>query len=329
MNWPLFWKTIDRFGEKGAPRCVWRGVLGDHLAMCEPLLRARRDLALSIPDPDREGLVLEVFPDGGRFIACSSEIPAHRTPLALERNDVVTLAPNLERVIQAMAGEIGFSPGSFRSRGANGLHELGVLPQPKGQPVPLFLLIPRPWCRAVQIRQAVLEVEECVLMIPSLRAVDGQTRFIATQRGVQLRGLEVTGPRVSLAVARKPRRSVLKTSPVFQPRAGWTWPMLTLNFSTQRFAATIQADEFAATWKEHGVGDDAHEFFTLLGLFARGQRVRSRKGDDAVRQRLTRFRAKMRRLFPMDGDPLQRFSDGWGAAFLVQTNEAGSRRKTA
>ena len=326
MNWRTFWQAVDRFGERGAPRCEWRWALGDEFGSFEPLLKAGRTLAESIHDPDDSTQAMNTFEeDNGCFEAHSTEIPPHRAPLLLPRSELVMLTLNVPGVAASLASEIGLVPGEFRSRGPAGLHEMGVISLANQAPQPVFLLLPGRSPRALQIVEALTALREAVLLLPGSSAQDEAVHRLAAEHSVTVRSLELEPTRVLAAI--KPGASG-GIKPVLLPRPGWTWTMLDLDFSVERFVATIDGQRFEGRWVQHGVrvlhNGQLTDFIELLVRIARRERLEQSRHAPACRKQVSRFRETLRRLFPLEGEPMHNGI----AAFRVSSKVARPARSS-
>jgi len=325
MNWRAFWKAVDRFGESGAPRCEWRWALGDEFARCEPLLKAHgRTLADLIHDPDDPTQAMEVVENRrGGYDAHSTEIPPHRPPIVLAREDLITLTLNAPAVSRALAPEMGLAPGGFRSRCPAGLDEMGVYSLP-GKPVlPVFLLLPNGASRAAHLREALRKLQESILLVTSRRGMDEAALTLARGRNVVIRSLDQEPARVLAGILPgAPAAGKSGIKPAFAPRPGWTWEMLELDFSHERFVATIAGEQFKGRWEQQGVrvlhDRMPTDFIKVLGQLARRERLEQSRKDAAGRKRVSRFREALRALFPLVGEPIR----NGAARFRVWTRSA-------
>lgn len=325
-NWKLFWKAVDRIGERGAPRCEWRWALGDEFAQFEPLLKAGRTLADSIHDPDDATQALEIFEGSeGNFEAHSTEIPPHRGPLILPRSELVMLTVNVPALAKALAPELGFVPGEFRSRGHSGLNELGVCSVAGKAPQPVFLLLPNGGRRSTLLAETITHLRDGIVLLPSTRFIDERIRDAAAQRGIILRAFDQDSARVLSHI--QPPSSAGGIKPVFLPSPGWTWDMLELDFSHEQFVATIAGQIIKGRWSQHGVrvlhNGKPTDFIQLLIRLAHREIIRQSRHDPSLRKRISRFRETLRTLFPLEGEPIK----NGAAAFRICTKLAERTRR--
>lgn len=320
-NWKLFWKAVDRFGERGAPRCEWRWALGDEFAQFEPLLKAGRTLADSIHDPDDATQALEIFEGSeGNFEAHSTEIPPHRGLLTMPRSELVMLTVNVPPLTKALAPELGFVPGEFRSRGHAGLHELGVCSVAGKAPRPVFLLLPNGGHRSTQLVETIINLRGGIVLLPSAGSIDERIRNAAAQREIIVRALDQDATRILSHIQSPSSAGSIK--PVFLPSPGWTWDMLELDFSHEQFVATIAGQIFKGRWSQHGVrvlhNGRPTDFIKLLIRLAHRETIRQSRHDPSLRKRISRFREALRALFPLEGEPIKNGK----AAFRLSTQLA-------
>lgn len=249
------------------------------------------------------------------------EIPAHRRPFIVPRSELVMLTVDVPEVARAFAPEIGMVPGEFRSRGHGGLHEMGVISLASHAPAPVYLLLPSNRPRTLQAIETVSKLTDSVVLIPGYADEDETLRRLASERGVSIRSLQIQTSRVLVGVM--PGASKGSTH-VFPPSPGWTWEMLNLDFSHERFVATIAGQRFEGRWSQHGVSvihnGQRAGFIEMLLQLADGESLEQKRSDPAQRQRVSRFRATLRRLFPLEGEPVR----GGVAAFRV-SSKSGKR----
>lgn len=97
---------------------------------------------------------------------------------------------------------------------------------------------------------------------------------------------------------------------VFSPQPGWSWKMLELDFSIDRFEATIAGRRFEGRCSQQGVrtmhNGQFADFTKLLVSLARKDRLGQRREVPAQRKRISRFRETLRALFPLEGEPVRR-----------------------
>lgn len=324
MNWKAFWRAVDAFGERGAPRCEWRWALGNEFASFEPMLRAGRSLAGSLHDPEDLTQAMEIFESSEDcFEAHSTAIPPHREPMLVPRSELVMLTVNASAVAKTLAPELGFVAGEFRSRGFGALFQMGVCSVAGLAPLPVFLFLGGKRPRVVELTETLLQLPDSIVLMPSLRGVDETTRSLAAQRAVILRTLDTEPDRVLSGI--QPGAVALPKGaikPVFLPQPGWTWDMLELDFSHERFVAAIGNQRFEGRWTQHGVrvlhNGQATDFVELLIQLARRERLDQSRHAPAQRKRVSRFRETLRQLFQLEGEPIR----NGVAAFRVSTRLA-------
>lgn len=329
MNWRTFWKAVDRFGDLGAPRCEWRWALGDEFAGFEPLLKAHgRTLAGSIHDPDDPSQPMEIFEHSdARYDAQSIEIPPHRKPLVLSRAELVMLIINVPAAAKALAPEMGLAPGQYHSRCPAGLHEMGMYSLPGRQAQPVLLLLPNGGHRGAQLREALRNVEESILLVTSRRGLDETAIHLARECNVVVRSLDCD-PGHLLAGISPSATAANGIKPVFSPQPGWTWKMLEIDFSHERFVATIAGQKTEGRWGHHGVrtlhNGQFTDFLNLLIQLARHEPIKQGRSAATIRKRVSRFRETLRALFPLSGEPIAA-----GVATFAVSSSLTSRKVAA
>lgn len=287
------------------------------------------DIAAVIPDPDAEARFLEIDEnDDGSFLAHSMETPPHRHALRLQRSDVVTLMPDIAAISTLLAEKLGFNAGPYGHRRVPNLWELGTYIDNRKQPQPVFLFLPSLRPRSVALKEALLSVEKAIVLLPCIERVTSDLLASAGHREIiigplaELRRIED----LSIAPPSKVANSKRLLSPLITPRNGWVWKHLRLSFDGTHLRATIHDHQVKVAWSDLGIKPLSKGRFVgpmaTLSRLAAGIHMKQGRRFEKERQELSKLRRFLRALFPLPGDPLRKFSDGFGLAFTVNLADA-------
>ncbi len=325
-----FWQIIDLLGEEGAPRLTWRSELGDDFPKFEGFLRPRQ-VVDSMLDPEVHGQILDLEErEDGDFDAFSREIPSHRRPLRIKRSDAVRLVADITALATHIAPRHGFSPQQSRPTRIGNFHELGALNLPRQQPRPVFLFLPSARPRPLALKESLLTVESGVVLLPTAVGMAFELRQIASARDTEIRILD-TEKELSLAPPARGKIRKPARPPLINPPAGSKWKHLMLIFEADGIRARLRGQERFATWKELGFKAFARGKLQgplkILSTLAGGRHILQRRSNENERQQISRARKILCKLFPIEGDPFHKFSDGYGILLHVELSAAHQKAR--
>ncbi len=329
-----FWQCLDHFGRLGAVRASWQKELGDEFPECQPLLRAA-DVVYSIEDPEWPGHILDLEPqDDGSFLGFSQEIPSHRPPLAIKREECIRMVPNLNGIADFLGGKLGFKPADQPKWSQGAVHEIGSHEVQPGEQIAVHLFVPNLTPRESAIKSALCDVESSILLLPTSGGFTQDVITLAAKFDVRVvvlgsaKGLE----KLSIAPARIKVRGISKKSvpPMFTPKAGWNWKDLMLSIELEGLRCRIHDDERIRPWSDMGIrlrhGRHPTRLLQILGDLGRGNRMTQRRGDVNDRKAISDVRIFLKTyVMSLDEDPFHEFEDGWGIKFTV--NDKIGRRQ--
>jgi hypothetical protein len=329
-----FWQCLDQLGRLGAVRASWQKELGDEFAECQPLLRAS-DVAYSIEDPEWPGQILELEPqEDGSFLGFSQEIPSHRPPLAIKREDCVQLVPNLKGIAEFLGRKLGFTPAEQPKWSQDAVHEIGSFDVDPGDPRPVHLFVPNLNPREATIKSAIRDVEFSILLLPTRGGFTQDVSTLAAKYDVRIivlnsaKGLE----KLSIAPARSKIRGADKRTvpPMFTPKAEWSWKDLMLSIELEGLRCRIYGEERTRPWTDMDIrlrnGRHPTRLLQILGDLGRGNRLTQRRGDVNDRKAISDVRIFLKSyVMHLSDDPFHEFEDGWGIKFTV--NDQIGRRQ--
>lgn len=310
---------------------MWRSELGDDFPQFEGFLRPRQ-VVDSILDPEVSGQILDLEEiDGGNFDAFSRAIPAHRRPLRIARADAVRLVPDISAIATRIATTLGFAAADTKPSKIGNFHELGVLNLPRQQPRPVFLFVPSLRPRPLALKESLFGVEEAVVLLPTEVGMSFELRQIAVARDIEIRIL-ATDKELSLAPPVRGKARQPSRPPLITPPPGSEWKHLTLIFEADGIRARLRGQERFATWKELGFKAFARGKLQgplkILATLAGGRHILQRRSNENERQQISRARKILCDLFPIQGDPFHKFSDGYGILFRVELSAAQRKARS-
>jgi hypothetical protein len=329
-----FWQCLDHFGRLGAVRASWQKELGDEFAECQPLLRAA-DLAHSIEDPEWPGHILDLEPqEDGSFLGYSQEIPSHRPPLPVKREDCVRLVPNLKGIADFLGRKLGFTAAEQPKWRQSVVHEIGSFEIQPGEQIAVHLFVPNLNPRESTIRSALCDVESSILLLPTSGGYSQEVVALAARFDVRVvvlgsaKGLE----KLSIAPTSKKIRGVARKTvpPLFTPKAGWSWKDLILSMEIEGLRCRIHGEERIRPWADMGIklrhGRLPTRILQILGDLGMGKRLTQRRRDTNDRKAISDVRKFLKAyVIPLAEDPFHEFEDGWGIKFTV--NDKIGRRQ--
>ena len=341
MKTSRFWQAIDRIGTSGAALCVWRLELNAEVECALPFLKPLPGWIDVIPDPTDRRRRLCVYPnDDATCIAESDAFPAHRTPLILPIGEVVRHGPNWATLRPALAGELGFVAGTFKTQTDPNTQQLGIVQPPRSATLPVYLHLPvgalTDYARFIE---AVQTLPACVLLVPTARWLDGEINRLAARHEIRLEPLAERfasdGKERSTILAIASNASTAKKAPVRQSKLSailnvqpdWSWERVQIRLTA---SGTLIAS-YGETKNEHRFLRNPHtdkfpQFFRLmLELSHHGQwkNPHSNGPDYEARSRaFTRLRAQLRMLIPIPAEPFHLRNRVWEPKFKVELDGA-------
>ncbi len=340
MKTSRFWQAIDRIGTSGAALCVWRLELGDEIESARPYLETMPDLIDVIPDPDDPRRRLRIYPsDDETCIAESDDFPAHRTPLTLPLREIARHAPNWGALRPALATELGFVGGRFKTQSAPNTQQLGIVQPPRSATLPVYLHLPggafTDYSRFVE---AVQTLPACMLLVPTARWLDGEINRLAARHEIRLEPLAerfigrakeqasiLTITSVQPAQKSASRKAKLKA--ILNVRPDWSWEGVKIRLTASGTLIASHGNER----NEHRFvrnpqsGNFPQLFRAMLELSHRGNWKNPHSGDrdyEAKSRSFTRLREQLRMLIPIPGEPFHRRNRGWEPKFTVELDGA-------
>lgn len=178
-------------------------------------------------------------------------------------------------------------------------------------------LSPRP----LALKESLIEIEEAVVLLPTETGMSFELRQLATMRAVEIRIL-ATEKELSLAPPVRGKARKIARPPLLTPPPGSQWKHLILIFEADGLRARLRGQERFATWKELGFKAFARGKLQgplkILSTLAGGRHILQRRSNENERQQISRARKILCELFPIQGDPFYKFSDGYGILFHVE-----------
>jgi len=331
-----FWQCLDQLGRLGAVRASWQKQLGDEFAGCQPLLRAS-ELVYSIEDPERPGRFLDLEEqDDGSLLGFSQEIPAHRPPLPVKRDECIRLTPSLRGIAGFLGRKLGFTPLEHPKWNQGAVHEIGAFEVCPGEPMAVHLFVPNLNSRRAEIKAALSEVESSILLLPTNAGFTQDVSSLAFKYNVRIIVLKSAGglEKLSISPGRSKNRGTEKKPmpPMFTPKADWKWKDLMLSIEMEGLRCRIHGDERTRPWSEMGIrmrhGRHPVRVLKILGDLGMGKRLTQRRTDVNDRKAISDVRIFLRNnVMPLNEDPFHEFEDGWGIKFIV--NDMVGRRQVA
>ena len=329
-----FWQCLDHFGRLGAVRASWHKELGDEFPECLPLLRAA-EVAFSIEDPEWPGYILDLEPqEDGSFLGFSQEIPSHRPPLAIKREECIRMVPNLNGIADFLGRKLGFKPADQPNWSQGAVHEIGSYEVQPGEEIAVHLFIPNLNSREASIKAALCDVEFSILLLPTSGGFTQDVITLAAKFDVRVivlgsaKGLE----KLSIAPPRNKSRGATKKSvpPMFTPKADWSWKDLMLSIELEGLRCRIHGVERIRPWSDMGIklrhGRHPTRLLQILGDLGMGKRLSQRRSDVNDRKAISDVRIFLKTyVMPLNDDPFHEFEDGWGIKFTV--NDQVGRRQ--
>jgi len=341
MKTSRYWQAIDRIGTSGAALCVWRLELDAEVESALPFLKPLPGWIDVIPDPDDRRRRLRVYPkDDVTCIAESDAFPAHRTPLTLPVGEVVRHGPNWATLRPALAGELGFVAGTFKTQTDPNTQQLGIVQPPRSATLPVYLHLPvgalTDYARFIE---AVQTLPTCVLFVPTARWLDGEINRLAARHEIRLEPLAerftaVGGERSTvLAIAsnaptaKKTSARQPKLSAILNVQPDWSWEHVQIRLTA---SGTLIAS-YGDAKNEHRFLRNPHtdkfpQFFSLmLELSHHGHWKNPHSNDSDFERRsraFTRLREQLRMLIPIPAEPFHRRNRGWEPKFTVELDGA-------
>jgi hypothetical protein len=256
MQTSRFWQAIERIGTTGAALSVWRMELGDEIESALPYLRTMPDHADVIPDPDDRRHRLRVYPiDDETCIADSDDFPAHRPPLTLPVREAARHVPNWESLRPALATELGFVGGTFKTQSDPNTQQLGIVQPPRSATLPVYLHLPggafTDYSRFVE---AVQTLPACMLLVPTARWLDGEINRLASRHEIRLEPLAErfigrANDQASILTitsgssARKPASRKTKLGAILNVQPDWTWEQVKIRLTASGTLIASHGDE--------------------------------------------------------------------------------------
>ncbi len=329
-----FWQCLDQLGRHGAVRASWQKELGDEFAECQPMLRAA-EVAFSIEDPEWPGRILDLEQqEDGNFFAFSQETPSHRPPLAIKRDECISLVPNLKGLADFLGKRLGFTAADLPKWSHGAVHEIGLFQAQPGEQIPVHLFVPNLNPREATIKAALCNLESSILLLPTSSGYSQEVVALAARFDIRVvvlgsaKGLE----KLSIAPARKKIRGIAKKSvpPLFTPKVGWSWKDLVLSIEIDGLRCRIHGEERIRPWADMNIrlrhGRHPTRTLQILGDLGMGKRLTQRRSDTNHRKAISDVRIFLKAyVMPLDEDPFHEFADGWGVRFAI--NDKIGRRQ--
>lgn len=340
MKTSRFWQVIDRIGTSGAALCVWRLELGDEIESALRYLQTMPDLIDAIPDPDDRRRRLRIFPnDDETCIAESDDFPAHRAPLTLPAREVARHVPNWEALRPALATELGFVGGTFKTQSDPNTQQLGIVQPPRSATLPVYLHLPGgAFTDYSRFFEAVQTLPACMLLVPTARWLDGEINRLAARHEIRLEPLAerfigrakeqasiLTITSVQPAQKQAARKAKLKA--ILNVRPDWSWEGVKIRLTASGTLIASHGNER----NEHRFvrnpqsGNFPQLFRAMLELSHRGHWKNPHSSDrdyEARSRSFTRLREQLRMLIPIPGEPFHRRNRGWEPKFTVELDGA-------
>lgn len=341
MKTSRFWRAVDRIGTSGAALCVWRLELDAEVESALPFLKPLPGWIDVIPDPDDRRRRLRVYPnDDATCIAESDAFPAHRTPLTLPVGEVVRHGPNWATLRPALAGELGFVAGTFKTQTDTNTQQLGIVQPPRSATLPVYLHLPvgalTDYARFIE---AVQTLPACVLFVPSARWLDGEINRLAARHEIRVEPLAErfasAGRERSTILAIASNASTAKKAPVRQSKLSailsvqpdWSWERVRIRLTASGTLIATYGD----AKNEHRFLRNPHtdkfpQFFrSMLELSHHGHWKNPHSNDPDYEKRsraFSRLRDQLRLLIPIPAEPFHRRNRGWEPKFKVELDGA-------
>lgn len=340
MKTARFWQAIDRIGTSGAALCVWRLELEGEIEAALPFLAPRPGWIDVIPDPNDRRRRLRVYPnDDATCIAESDEFPAHRAPLSLPVGEIVRHAPNIATLRPALAAELGFVAGTFKTQSDPNTQQLGIVQPPRAATLPVYLHLPvgalTDYARFIE---AVQNLPACVLFVPTARWLDGEITRLAARHEIRIEPIAerfaaagrerstvltlASNAPMTKKAARQPRLSA-----ILNVQPDWSWERVQIRLTA---SGTLIAS-YGDAKNEHRFVRDPHtdkfpQFFRLmLELSHSGHWNNPHSSDPNYEKRsraFNRLRDDLRKLIPIPAQPFHRRNRGWEPKFTVALDGA-------
>lgn len=340
MKTSRFWQAIDRIGTSGAALCVWRLELGDDLDSALPYLRPLSDMAEIIPDPDDRRHRLRVYPSNDETcIAESDDFPAHRAPLTLPLGEVARHVPDWAALRPALAAELGFVAGTFKTQSDPSTQQLGIVQPTRSATLPVYLHLPAgAFTDYSRFVEAVQTLPACMLLVPTARWLDGEINRLASRYEIRLEPLaeRFIGRAekqasiltiTSAPSAQKPASRKAKLSAILNVQPGWTWERVTIRLTASGTLIASHGNEK----NEHRFvrnpqsGNFPQLFRAMLELSHHGHWKNPHSSDldyEAKSRSFSRLREQLRMLIPIPAEPFHRRNRGWEPKFTVELDGA-------
>jgi hypothetical protein len=325
------WKNLDLIAQSGAARITLRKKLGDEFEAIEKFLRPV-GIAEMIPDDDMlHVLEIEERPDG-RLFAWSAESPPHRAPFEINRTDATILVPDIPKLRDWLAADLGFIPNTGREIWVKQFIELGVFRSESARMETVYLYFAGHGARGLELLEGFLPLHAAHVILATANALDFELRQKATERDLRIHILEIGAEMAPVKLKRgRKAGSIERPRALIPKRPGRTWGDLTLTIDPQGLGYMIDSARKLIEWpklaNQPRVGKVLPGVFQPLIQFARTG-VWIVKKDDSVTKSISDLRRKLKALFPIEGDPIVPVTGGYQAAFHLHVDAMRLRKRS-
>jgi hypothetical protein len=339
---PRFWPTVDRLGTFGCAQIQWRSELDGGFAEAARFLKTLPGLATDIPDPDdpRHRLSIHSTDEDDIFSAESDDLPAHRAPIEVCAADLTRLAPDIEKVSDALADAVGFTPRQPCTAHCPNIWQVGIVQPRLKRTLPVYLYLPTGHFSDFDSFRAGLQSLTCgILYLPTNRLIIPEITNLAQTRGVALESIHdrlrqdsagatsaMTAIAASTSTGRKTKTS--KRAPILPVERGWKWEKLSIRLSlkghlTARYAQHVGHYDFG--YREGIDGNPKHppQFTILYRMCAQGwwkNPPTYERGYQSTQREFSRLRETLTDLIAIAGSPFEKRDGIWKPRFQFEAD---------
>lgn len=342
MRTPRFWQTIDRLGTFGSALTQWRSELDGGFADAAKFLKTLPGLATDIPDPENPRLRLSVHPtdDDDVFTAESDDLPAHRAPIEIAAAELTRLAPDIEKVGDALADALGFTPRQPCTAHCPNIWQVGIVQPRLKKTLPVFLYLPTGHFSDFDtFRSGLQSLAAGILYLPTNRLFIPEIQSLAQTREVALEsihdrlaqssaGATSTMSAIATTARRKSKSAAASHDPILPVQRGWKWGNLRLRLSlkghlTASYGGHVGHYDFG--YREGIDGKPKHppQFTILYRMCAQGwwkNPATYERGYQSAQREFSRLRKTLTDLIAIAGSPFEKRDGLWTPRFQFEAD---------
>ena len=307
------------------------------------LLKKLPGLATDIPDPDDPRLRLSIHPteNDDVFSAESDDLPAHRAPIEIAAADLVRLAPDIEKVSDALADALGFTPRQPCTAHCPNIWQVGIVQPRLKRTLPVYLYVPTGHFSDFDTFRAGLQgLASGILYLPTNRLFIPEIQSLAQTREVALESIHdrlrqdssgATSALTAIAATSSPPRKTKASGhePILPVERGWQWKQLSIRLSlkghlTATYAKHVGHYDFG--YREGIDGKPKHppQFTILYRMCAQGwwkNPATYEKGYQATQREFSRLRKTLTELIAIAGSPFEKRDGLWAPLFKFEADD--------